>query len=260
MATPTLPTPTGLRIPLLRTAFVIYNHANLPVARTFLLDFGLTIASETPEQIFFRGYGTEPFIYLARQSHDSTSYFGGAAYEVPSRSDLERAVQECSGCTKIQAFEGEGGGEFVTLTDPAGHLVHLIHGQTKNTHPKLPSCLAIPSPATNYEFFDTKPRRGEFQRFEPGPAPVHRWGHYGVTYPPGMYEKMYAWYTQNLSLAPSDVVYKNGAAVTCFFHIDRGMEFTDHHAFFFKTAKVRTREVGIVWGIMMTDLIWGIGG
>lgn len=25
--------------------------------------------------------------------------------------------------------------------------------------------------------------------------------------------------------------------ITCFFHIDRGQEYTDHHAFFFKPAK-----------------------
>jgi hypothetical protein len=48
---------------------------------------------------------------------------------------------------------------------------------------------------------------------------------------------MYDWYTQNLALAPSDVVLDDGKPVTCFFHIDRGLEFTDHHAFFFKRAK-----------------------
>ena len=87
----------------------------------------------------------------------------------------------------------------------------------------------------NYE--DGKPRKGRFQRVKPGPAPVHRWGHYGVTYPEGQYQTIYDWYTQNLSLATSDVVYKGEDPTTCFFHIDRGLEYTDHHAFLFKKAK-----------------------
>lgn len=49
---------------------------------------------------------------------------------------------------------------------------------------------------------------------------------------------MYDWYTTTLALAPSDVVYnKEGVPVTCFFHIDRGLDHTDHHAFFFKKSK-----------------------
>lgn len=87
----------------------------------------------------------------------------------------------------------------------------------------------------NYE--DEKPRKGKFQRFELGPAPVHRWGHYGVTYPDGAYQQMYDWYTKTLALAPSDIVYKDDKPITCFFHIDRGLEYTDHHAFFFKRVK-----------------------
>lgn len=50
---------------------------------------------------------------------------------------------------------------------------------------------------------------------------------------------MYSWYTTNLALAPSDIVShpSTNEPMTCFFHIDRGTSFTDHHAFFFKPAK-----------------------
>ncbi|KAI4935124.1 uncharacterized protein J4E92_002411 [Alternaria infectoria] len=48
---------------------------------------------------------------------------------------------------------------------------------------------------------------------------------------------MYDWYTKTLALAPSDIVYKDDKPITCFFHIDRGLEYTDHHAFFFKRVK-----------------------
>lgn len=227
------------RIRLLSTAYVVYNHADLSSARTFLLDFGLTIASEVPgQEIHFKGYGTEPFVYTARQSPTPNSFFSGAAYAVESRAELSRAIAIVPGCrsSSIEKLDAPGGGEVVTLTDPAGHTVYLVHGQTKIQNPTRPPCTTTHAP-TNYEFAGQKPRQGVFQRFEPGPAPVHRWGHYGVTYPPGMYQDMYDWYTTYLALAPSDVVYKDGKPITCFFHIDRGLEFADHHAFFFKPAK-----------------------
>jgi hypothetical protein len=227
--------PDDTRIRLISTAFVIYQHVNLTAARTFLLDFGLTIAHEVPgQEIYFKGYGAEPFIYIARQA--PSSCFGGAAYEVSQRSELERATTLIPSCTPIQTLSAPGGGEYVKITDPVGHTVYLVHGQTKTIHPEPPPNTLKPS-IVNHEFDSTKPRKGTFQRFEPGPAPVHRWGHYGVTYPPSMYQAMYDWYTGYLALTPSDIVYKDGKPVTCFFHIDRGLEYTDHHAFFFKMAK-----------------------
>ena len=48
---------------------------------------------------------------------------------------------------------------------------------------------------------------------------------------------MFDWYTQVIGLAPSDFVHRDGKPVTCFFHIDHGKGFTDHHSFFFKPVK-----------------------
>jgi hypothetical protein len=225
-------TKTSSRIRLLKTGFVIYYHVDLIKARQFFLDFGMQIAEERAgKEIFFSGFGTEPFIYIARQAKGETSYFGGAAYIVESRSELERAAQ-IIGATGIERLDAPGGGEIVTLTDPVGHKVHLVFGQQeKQAAPPELQKLVV-----NYE--DEKPRKGKFQRFEPGPAPVHRWGHYGVTYPEGTYEEMYKWYTTYLALAASDIVLRDGKPITCFFHIDRGLEFTDHHAFFMKPTKL----------------------
>ncbi|KAL2842041.1 Glyoxalase/Bleomycin resistance protein/Dihydroxybiphenyl dioxygenase [Aspergillus pseudoustus] len=218
------------RIRLLATAFVVYYHADLAKARQFYLDFGLAIAEEREGEIYFRGYGTEPFIYRAVQAETGSRRFGGAAYSVESRADLEKAAALAQ-ASPISSLDAPGGGEIVTLTDPVGHQVHLIYGQEQRPAEDL----KIEKLTVNYE--DDKPRKGRFQRFNPGPAPVHRWGHYGVTYPAGKYQEMYDWYTNTLALAPSDIVYRDGQPITCFFHIDRGLEFTDHHAFFFKPAK-----------------------
>lgn len=226
----TMPNSSDRRVQLLKTAFVVYNHADLDKAKEFLLDFGLHVAFENPGQkIYFKGYGTEPYVYVACKA--DTSSFGGGGYVVDSFAELEKAQQIPGASTIMQLEDEAGGGQLVTLTDPFGHKVHLIWGW----HERPAEPMKLEKLVVNYE--DEKPRKGQFQRFKPGPAPVHRWGHYGVTYPEGQYQAIYDWYTQNLSLAASDIVYKDGKAITCFFHVDRGQVYTDHHAFFFKRAK-----------------------
>jgi hypothetical protein len=232
------------RIQLVKTAFVIYNHVDLTAAKQFLLDFGLTVALERPgKEIFFQGFGTEPYIYVARQADQSS--FGGAAYLVESAAELERAHRQFGGSEIVQLDGHPGGGQYVTLTDPAGHPVHLVYGweeKEKNPDPdpveqkRETDDPNLQKLVVNYA--DDKPRKGKFHRFQRGrPAPVHRWGHYGVIYPEGQYDAMYNWYTTTLSLAPSDILHKDEKPVVCFFHIDRGLEFTDHHCFFFKPVK-----------------------
>ncbi|KAL2070823.1 hypothetical protein VTL71DRAFT_13849 [Oculimacula yallundae] len=224
--------PDDPRVRILKTGFVIHNHVNLSAAREFYLDFGLSIALERPgKEIFFSGYGTEPVIYIARQSTDGQNSFGGAAYVVESRAELERAIATIPGTSSIEKLDAPGGGEIVTCVDPVGHTFHFVYGQTE----KEASSPHLEKLTVNYE--DEKPRKGRFQRFDQGPARIHRWGHYGVTYPAGAYQTMVDFYTGKMALAASDVVYKDEKPVTCFFHIDRGLEFTDHHAFFFKQAK-----------------------
>jgi hypothetical protein len=225
-----MPTLEGGPIRLLKTAFVIYYHEDLEKARLFFLDFGMKIIQESDNEIFFKGYGTEPFVYAAQRAPSGTgSSFGGAVYIVQSRKELQRA-EAIDGATPISNLEAPGGGEIVTLTDPAGHKVHLVHGRTEKQQEPMNLKKLV-----NYE--DEKPRVGRFQRFEPGPAPVYRWGHYGVTYPEGHYQEMLDWYTQMIGLAPSDFVHRDGEPITCFFHIDHGQGFTDHHSFFFKPVK-----------------------
>lgn len=219
-------------IKLLRTAFVSYSHVDFDKAKQFFLDFGLQIQQESQNEIYFRGYGSEPFVYHLKRATGEVSEFNGAGYVVRTYSELERA-QSIPGATAISEFSAPGGGKTVTLTDPQGFKVHLLHGQTE----RIPEELSLKKLVINYE--DSKPRKGTFQRFEPGPAPVYRWGHYGVTYDASEvgYEKMYDWYTKVIGLAPSDVVERDGKPITCFFHVDRQKEYADHHAFFFKPCK-----------------------
>lgn len=116
----------------------------------------MTIAEEREGEIFFKGYGTESFIYREIQAKDGNRRFGGAAYEVETRAELEKAtiLPNASAITRLDA---PGGGEFVTLLDTVGHQVHLVYGQEKRVaeDPKMEKL------TTNYE--DEKPRKGRFQ-------------------------------------------------------------------------------------------------
>lgn len=220
------------RIRLNKCSFVVYYHVDLEKAERFFLDFGMEVADRTKDgsEIFFKGYGPDPFVYIARQAEGQRSSFGGAAYLVENRQELLKATS-VPGATDIRIFDAPGGGEIVTLHDPAGFPVHLVYGQK----PKPIEQMDLKKLEVNYE--DMKPRKGRFHRFEPGPAPVHKWGHYGVTYPDGTFQEMYDWYTRRLALAPSDFVYDGEKPITVFFHIDRGEDYTDHHAFFFKRTR-----------------------
>ncbi|OQU94618.1 hypothetical protein CLAIMM_00952 [Cladophialophora immunda] len=222
------------RVRLVKTAFVTYYHHDVHKASKFLLDFGFEVAERRGDEvIFFKGYGPDPYCYVARRAGDGGPRFGGAAYLVESAAELEKATK-IPGASAISKLDAPGGGSIVTLTDPIGHLVHLVHGiREKPTEP--PADRNLQKLVVNYE--DEKRRVGKFQRFQMGPAPVHKWGHYGVSYPPGRYQDMVDWYTGHLSLAFSDKVTIGGEEAVSFFHIDRGLEYTDHHSFYIKPTR-----------------------
>ncbi|OAP57297.1 hypothetical protein AYL99_08035 [Fonsecaea erecta] len=226
------------RVRLVKTAFVTYYHRDVHKASKFLLDFGFEVAEQRGDEvIFFKGYGPDPYCYVARRAGEwEEPRFGGAAYLVESAAELEKASRNIPGASAISKLDAPGGGGIITLTDPVGHLVHLVHGiQEKPSEPPADKNKNLQKLVVNYE--DEKRRAGKWQRFQPGPAPVHKWGHYGVSYPPGRHQDMVDWYTGHLALAVSDKVTIGGQDAVTFFHIDRGLEYTDHHSFYIKPTR-----------------------
>lgn len=122
------------KINLVRIAHVYYTHASFEREHDFLQDFGFTpIKTLNPglpnETIYYRGYGTEPFLYCSRKGTEDA--FGGTAFVVESRKDLELATRMVPGASKIwEMSEAPGGGECVTVRDPVDAFeVHLVYGQ-----------------------------------------------------------------------------------------------------------------------------------
>jgi hypothetical protein len=230
------------RIRINRTAFVIYNHKDIQDARRFCRDFGLFEVESRGEETFYCGYGKDPFVYWLRQAKQGQpSSFGGAAYVVEHHDELIKAAR-IPGATQIKPFEAPGGGEIVSVKDPLGFYIHFVHGQeqretevAKKEIERAVEQLKGESHKVNYE--KNKPRKGSFLRLQPGPAPVHKFGHYGITYPDGRHDDILDFYTKHFALAPSDQLSRDGKKIVTFFHIDRGLEYTDHHCFFIKPAK-----------------------
>lgn len=70
--------------------------------------------------------------------------------------------------SKIEELsDAPGGGSMVTLIDPEGFPVNFLFGQKPAQVGDLPKNLILNSESE-------KPRKRTFQRFQPGPAAVHK--------------------------------------------------------------------------------------
>ncbi|CAH0051949.1 unnamed protein product, partial [Clonostachys solani] len=215
------------KIKLVRAAHVYYTHKNIQKAHQFLQDFGFQEVKRSGNKTYYRGTGSEPFIYCAVEGSENA--FEGAAFAVESLEDLEYAAKTLPNATPVlQLLDQPGGGFRVTFTDPIdGFPFHLVHGQT-SVEPGDSGLLQ-----RRFNFPEVKMRPGnQFQRFKKGPAPVHKLGHFGLCVTD--FAKFYSFFTSRFNFVPSDLVHdENGRDITTFLHLDRGSELVDHHCFFF---------------------------
>ncbi|KAL3447765.1 hypothetical protein BJX65DRAFT_295578 [Aspergillus insuetus] len=123
------------QIRLVRLAYMRYLHPDLDKT-TVATDFGMVVAHRTETEIWFRGYGTDAYVYYGREGPKA---FLGGVYEVVSYQDLEKWLTDAP-----------GKGHLVALTDPSG----------------------LPKIIYNYEI--EKPCVRKSQQFNVGPAAVHK--------------------------------------------------------------------------------------
>jgi hypothetical protein len=220
------------KINVVRLTAVHYQHPDLAKATKFFDDFGFIEAHRDKSHIYYRGFGIDPYIYVAEQAPTSKRAFVRGIWSVDSYEDLRTAAAHPAATTPIEKDEGPGGGESVTLKDPNGIALSFIYGQTLR---KKDSSTTISRNVNNAEVNPnlafTKHRRGQNRRFNQGPCPVHKIGHYGFGVPAHKYDETLSWYTSTMNLKLTDAVFNpdTGKDVTCFHHIDLGMNFSDHH-------------------------------
>ncbi|OBU00224.1 hypothetical protein VE01_01676 [Pseudogymnoascus verrucosus] len=204
-----------------------YQQPDFTEISIFLENFGMHCVKKTEDAIWYRGYGSEPYVYVVEKGPKK---FLGGSYTVESYADLERAAA-IPGASKIEELtNAPGGGSRVTIYDPEGFPVNLLYGQELVEPGQLPEKLV-------YNFEEDKPRIGSFQRFTAGPAAVHKLGHYGLCVLD--LQKQVQFYTRTFNLVPSDFMYVQDPndpsariEVALFAHIDRGDDYVDHHTFF----------------------------
>ncbi|KAI9757729.1 MAG: hypothetical protein M4579_003354 [Chaenotheca gracillima] len=254
------------QIRLVKLVHMRYQHPDLALITKFLRDFGMHVVKRTDSQVWYRGYGPDQYVYYAQKGPKE---FLGGCFEVESYADLEKAAMLPKAGPIKSIDDAPGGGSIVTLHDPEGFPLNLIYGQTKAEVGKLPEKLV-----TNYE--EEKPRVRNFLRFEPGPAAVHKLGHYGLCVQ--NFNDQLEFYTRTFNLVPTDFLYvpdgdNEQKNVAVFAHVDRGADHVDHHTFFMSTNKTShvhhcsfevhdhdTQHLGHQWlASKEYESVWGVG-
>ena len=199
-------------------AYLLFEKPDLDLAERFLTDFGLVRTEQTSDRIRFRAAGPSPTVYTAQRG--PTSRYLGAGFRIDRRAGLD-ALAAATG-RPIEPIEEPGGGVRVTLTDPAGFRVDVIHGVTDA--PLLP-IRTTPLPLNTPW---RKPRVNRGQRPERQPAQVVRLGH--LVLQASDFLTSATWYMKHLGLIPTDVqCLTDGSPTLAFMRCDRGAQPTDHH-------------------------------
>ena len=145
-----------MNVPLCKIADIIYVRfelVELEAQKKYLNHFGMMLAHEDENSIYFRGTGTSPYIYVATKGKENK--YIGSAYKANSFSDLEALSKEFD--VDIVENNEPGGGHKVTVIDPDGIEVEVCHGM-KEAEP-----IAVVSKVLNTG--QSKQRENELQRF-----------------------------------------------------------------------------------------------
>ncbi|KAL2669791.1 hypothetical protein Neosp_015236 [[Neocosmospora] mangrovei] len=156
------------------------------------------------------------------------------------KSLIPRSGHKVAGCVSHTDADDQLGGKVVTVTDPADGSIHLHWGHKgrKIEDGDEPKKLI-------FNTWDTKLRKGEFQRFEDEPSYIHKLGHYGYEVHHVKFEQVLRWYLDTFTLTTTDSIFnpKTGMDIMTFIHLDKGEQYVDHHNFFLASGEGTRRDV-----------------
>jgi catechol 2,3-dioxygenase-like lactoylglutathione lyase family enzyme len=200
-------------------AFVRFRAPDLGAMRAFLEDFGLTIVDETERRLVARGSSNAPALHITERGDAA---FAGMGFRAASLNDLE-ALARAEGVT-IEDFDAPGGGRRIVLSDPDGHIVEVVAGQTSAAALEL-------TPAQPWNRADLRSRMRAVKRIAAGPASVVRLGH--VVLNVSNFRRSEQWYKERFGFITSDeIALSPEFSVGAFLRCDRGDVPTDHHTLF----------------------------
>lgn len=200
-------------------AYVRFRAPDLAVMRGFLEDFGLTVAEDGKDRLVARGTGPAPVLHVTEPGEPG---FAGVAFRAPDAAALERLA--AAEGERVEALDLPGGGQVVRLTDPDGHRIEVVAGQT-------PAAPLVLSPAQPWNLAAEHQRLRAARRLTAGPAHVVRLGH--IVLNVSDFRRAEAWYKARFGFITSDEIQVSPAfALGAFLRCDRGETPTDHHTLF----------------------------
>ena len=250
---------TGIKIEDI--AFVGFRAPDLGQMRTFMEDFGATVALQTDAHLYMRGCGQAPFVHVTELGEPGFAMVGLRAESID---DLARLAAE-TGTTPAR-LDAPGGGQFIDLSDPDGHVIRVVAGQ----QPAEPLPVG---PHAAWNFAADKPRLRATKRVEQGPPKIVRLGHCVLNV--SDFRASEAWYKRLFGFITSDEVeVAPDVTMGAFLRCDRGDTPTDHHTIFlaqlpsgpgFNHAAFEVRDIEdlLAGHAQLTakacDQAWGVG-
>ncbi len=199
-------------------AYVRYQATDLDTMEAFLLDFGLHRAARTDQALYMRACGEAHHVHITERGKCNRILGFGLLSQ--SADDLDNLGEHLG--LPVENNPEPGGGRRVRLTDPAGFIVDVIHGQA--TLPHLPHREPMQmNPASG------RSRLGKVIRLKPQPSNIMRLGHVALLVPD--FRKCFEFYRDVLGFRASDSYYAGPPEnmIGAFAHCGLGANYTDHH-------------------------------
>lgn len=117
------------KIQLSRISHVYFEHPDLQKFREFAKDFGFVEAKVEEDRIYFRGYGRDPYVYVASKSKDDKPRFRGPAFVAASEEEFEKAAKLGGASAPVSLGDAPGGGKMITFNRPDSTFFHVVYGQ-----------------------------------------------------------------------------------------------------------------------------------
>lgn len=206
--------------------YVIFRHPDLAAVRQFMIDYGLLDAGQQGNSLYLRSYGDAPFSYVTTEGEAA---FVGMGFRVATLDALENLAARFGAA--IEECLHPGGGKYFHTSDPDGRRLEFVFG-ARRLEP-------LPSGGAPIVWNDShgKKRLGRYQRPEYASSHIQRLGHLAVFSPAP--QQTIAWYSENLGMRPSELIHDGNEAnvLASFMHLDKGLEWTDHHTLAIVAAK-----------------------
>ena len=148
------------KVQLARLSHVYFEHPDLEEFSKFAKDFGFVFASKIGDDLYFRGYGKDPYIYVASQSTDSRPHFRGPAFVAASQKEFDKA-KALPGGKVSKLTDAPGGGEIVSFHRADDTQFHIVFGQEERKINGAVAPTAIHQESGPFNTPFEKPRKGE---------------------------------------------------------------------------------------------------